>query len=205
MQSINGSYITLLSKKNSPITLNDYKPILLLNSSVKLLTKLLANRLHGVIELTNQYGFIKDRSIQDCLAWLFKYLHLCKDSKKEMVILKLDFEKDCDKIEHMVIYNILEHKGFEPQWLKWMEMIMKSGTFVVLMNGVHVKPFQFNRGVLQGDPLSPLLFVLAMDLLQPIINIVKDLEILILPIQQRCGQDFPIIQYANGTIMILEA
>jgi hypothetical protein len=147
MQSINGSYITLLPKKNSRINLNDNKPILLLNSSVKLLTKLLANRLHGVIELTNQYGFIKDRSIQDCLAWSFKYLHLCKHSKKEMGILKLDVEKAFDKIEHKVIYIILQHKGFRPQWLKWMEMIMESGTFVVLMNGVLVKPFQFKRGV----------------------------------------------------------
>jgi hypothetical protein len=55
------------------------------------------------------------------------------------------------------------------------------------------------------DPLSPLLFVLAADLLQSIVNKAKYLGLLRLPIQNGCGQDFPIIQYANDTIMVREA
>jgi hypothetical protein len=58
----------------------DYKPISLLNSSIKLITKVLANKLQTVIPKIihqNQYGFIKSRSIHDCLTWLFEYLHLC--------------------------------------------------------------------------------------------------------------------------------
>lgn len=65
---INGSYITLIPKSESPRTVNDFRPISLLNYSLKLLTKILANRLQKVILTlvhTNHYGFIKGRSIQD--------------------------------------------------------------------------------------------------------------------------------------------
>jgi hypothetical protein len=76
-----------------------------------------------------------------------------------MVILKLDFEKAFDKLEHSVIVDILKHKGFGAKWLKWMAMIMESGTSSVMLNGVLGKTFHCRRGVRHGDPLSPLLFV----------------------------------------------
>jgi hypothetical protein len=115
LQSINNSYITLIPKVDNPATVSNFRPISLLNSSVKLLTKLLANQLQKVILwaiLQNEYGFLKSRSIQDCLAWSFEYLHLCHRSKKQLVILKLDFEKDFDKVEHDIILKVLQHKRF---------------------------------------------------------------------------------------------
>jgi hypothetical protein len=66
---------------------------------------------------TNQYSFIKGRTIHDCLAWAFQFLHLCHKSKKEIVTLKLDFEKAIDKVEHEVILQVLEHKGFSSKWI----------------------------------------------------------------------------------------
>jgi hypothetical protein len=74
---------------------------------------------------------------------------------------------------------------------------------MVLLNGVPGKVFHRRRGVRQGDPLSPLLFVLAADFLQTLLNKPKDLNILKLPIPLAYTTDFPIIQYADDTLIIM--
>jgi hypothetical protein len=138
------------------------------------------------------------------LAWSFEYLHICHKSKKELIILKLHFEKAFDEIEHQAMLQIMEHKGFDNTWLGWMRSIFASGTSVVLLNGVRGKTFHCRRGVRHGDPLSPLLFVLAADLLQTLLNKSKKQGLINLPIPLRHNADFPILQYADDTLIIME-
>lgn len=118
----------------------------------------------------NQYGFIKGRTIQDYLTWSFQFLHICQQPKKEIILLKLDFEKVFDKVEHYVIIDMLKHKGFPDKWVQLIHAILSSGSSSILFYGVPGKPFKYKQGVRQGDPLSPLLFVLVVDLLQSVIN-----------------------------------
>lgn len=206
LSSINSSVIALIPKKNNPESVDDYWPISLLNYSLKCITKILSTRLQSVIlQLVhqNQYGFIKGRTIQDCLAWAFHFLHICHKSKKEIVILKLDFEKAFDKLEYEVILQVLKHKGFPAKWIDWIHNILSTVTSLVLLNGILGKSFRCRRGVRQGDPLPPLLFVLAADLLQSVINKAWQAGVLKHPISDDFGSDYPIIQYADDTLLLL--
>jgi hypothetical protein len=207
LQSINDAFITLIPKVHSPEGPNDYRPISLLNSCLKLLTKLLANRLQKrILSMVhiNQYGFLKSRTIQNCVAWAFEYIHQCKQSGQEVVILKLDFAKAFDTFEHAALLKILQCKGFDDRWLNWIHMILSTGFSSVLMNGVPGKKFPCRRGVRQGDPLSPILFVEGADLLQSMVNYFVQEGLLIPPLPIP-NTDFPIVQYADDTLLILQA
>jgi len=122
-----------------------------------------------------------------------------------VVILKQDFEKAFDKIEHQTILELLKYKGFNNHWLNWIKAILDSGNSSVLLNGIPGKPFHCKRGVRQGDPLSPLLFVLAADLLQSIINKAWHAGILNHPLLNNFEDFFPIVQYADDTLLIMPA
>lgn len=106
LEAINNSFITLVPKVNNPTTINDFRSISLLNCILKIITKLMANCLQAKITPlihANQYGFIKSGTIQDCLAWAFEYIYQYQHSKREIIILKLDFKKAFNTIEHNTI------------------------------------------------------------------------------------------------------
>ena len=152
LESINEGFITLIPKVRSPETVSDFRSITLLNYCLKILTKLLANRLQKLILKIvhrNQYGFLKGRSIQDCLAWAFEYIHQCQASKEKIILLKLDFAKAFDTIEHDAMLTIMEHMGFDDRWLCWVKCIFSSGKSAALLNGVPGRQYLCKCGVRQ--------------------------------------------------------
>jgi hypothetical protein len=164
IQCINKAFISLVPKVNNPSLVNEYRPTSLINCIIKIITKLLANRLQKVIIPLihqNQYGFNKTITIQDCLAWAFEYIQQCHHSRRQIIILKLDFTKAFDTVEHSAILQMMQHLGFSDKWLAWTQKILETTSTSILLNGMPGKNIDCNRVVRQGDPLSPLLFVLA--------------------------------------------
>jgi len=192
----------------SPSIVNDYRSITLLNCCLKIITKLLANRLQKVILKIihrKQYCFIHGRSIHDCLAWRFRYIHQCQASKQKIVLLKLDFAKAFYTIEREPMINIMKHMRFNDKWLSWIKSIFSSGRSSILLNGLPGRQFQCRHGVRQGDPLSPIIFVFAANLLQSAINDAYRRGLIHLPFPCNGQMDYPIVQYADDTLLLMPA
>jgi hypothetical protein len=115
----------------------------------------------------------------------------------------VDFEKSFDKVQYNAIIYMLRYLRFGDKFISWIENILGSATTSIILNGVPGKTIKCMRGVIQGDPLSPILFVLAAELLQIVVNNAWINEEIQLPLNNSYGQDFPIIQYADDTLLIL--
>ena len=100
--------------------------------------------------------------------------------------------------------QIIINKGFPELWIKWMKIIFTSGTSAALLNGVPGKVFHCKSGMRQGDPLSPLLFLLAADFLQSILNLAQQQGLLSPPMPLPHDHDFPILQYADDTLIFMQ-
>jgi mannosylglycoprotein endo-beta-mannosidase len=86
------------------------------------------------------------------------------------LLLKLDISKAFDSVRWDYLISLMQHRGFPPKWCNWIAAILSTSTSRVLLNGTPLPAIQHGRGLRQGDPLSPLLFVLAIDPLQKLIE-----------------------------------
>ena len=167
--------IILLKKGGRPVCedLDDYRPITLLNTELKILVRVLTNRLQLVI--SNLIGpkrnyAVKGRSIQDNLHLVREIPKGLKDDSKAALI-NLDQSKAFDRVEHRFLATVLETAVFEPEFRKWISMMYHNLQAMVQVNRKDSEAFAIERSVRQGCLLSPLLDVLALD---PLIRRLRD-------------------------------
>ncbi|GKA81332.1 RNA-directed DNA polymerase, eukaryota [Tanacetum coccineum] len=155
----------------------DFRPISLIGSLYKIIAKILANRLVGVLgDLVSevQSAFVADRQILDGPLILNEVLQWCKAKKKQTFIFKIDFEKAYDSVRWDFLGDVLNRFGFGAKWCGWIQECLRSSRGSVLVNGSTTEEFQFYKGLKQGDPLSPFLFILVMESLHLSFKRVED-------------------------------
>ncbi|GKE49611.1 RNA-directed DNA polymerase, eukaryota, partial [Tanacetum coccineum] len=162
----NSSFVALISKILDPKIVSDYRPISLIGSLYKVVTKILATRLSSIISVLIsdvQKAFLLNRQILDGPFIINEILSRCKFKNQQAMIFKVDFAKAYDSIRWDYLDDVLSSFGFGPKWRSWIRGSLNFGKASILVNGSPTSEFQFYRELKQGDPLAPFLFILIME------------------------------------------
>ncbi|KAJ0918826.1 putative RNA-directed DNA polymerase [Helianthus annuus] len=172
-KSCTSSFITLIPKIKDPLSPADFRPISLIGCINKVISKVLVNRLKGVIGKLiseEQSAVICGRNITDGPLMLNELLAWMKTAKKSGMFFKVDIHKAYDSLNWNFLQSIMMQMNFPAKWITWIMATLHSSHGSVLVNGSPTMEFNCTRGLRQGDPLSPFLFLLAMEALSGIMK-----------------------------------
>jgi exonuclease III len=195
--------ISLIPKPNKDSSkLKNWRPITLLNQDYKYLAKCLANRCRKILPdiiSPDQTGFVPNRLIGTNILKAQGIISQLKENQEEGILMGIDFEKAFDTIEWCYIIKALEHFNFPPILINWIRSLYNNISTCIINNGHTSQHFKPSRGVRQGCPLSPILFVISAELLAITVRNNQKIEGLTI-----AGKETKLSQFADDTTFYLK-
>ena len=192
--------ISILPKGTKPREfLKNWRPISLLNTTYKIFSCRIANRLKKVLSLLiheNQKGFLSGRFIGENTRLLYDLIYQAEILNKPGMILLLDFEKAFDSISWKFILNVLKFFNFGDYFIRLVKIILSDFKLCVIQHGIFSQFFKIGRGCRQGDPASPYIFLLCVEIMGLMIRQNRDITGL-----QICNKEYELLQYAGDTTL----
>lgn len=177
----NETHVRLIPKIKTQKAVSDYRPIALCSTHYKIIAKILCKGLKPLLPdiiLPQQSAFVSGRSISDNVLLTHEVLHYLRTStarKHCSMAVKTDMSKAYYRLEWSFLRNVLNQFGFHATWVNWIMECVSSVSYTFLINGSAQGQVIPSRGIRQGDPLSPYLFILCSEVLSGLFRQALDL------------------------------
>jgi hypothetical protein len=158
--------LTLLPKKGDTCEVKNWRPVSLLCTDYKIISKALANRLRDVMDQVvhvDQSYCVPGRSIRDNIVLIRDYLDISNSLDLQLGFISLDQEKAFDRVEHQYLLKVLEAFGFSPGFIAMIRVLYSEVESVLKVNGGLSAPFSIGRGIRQGCSVSGMLYSIAIE------------------------------------------
>ena len=161
------SYITLIPKKDSDHKqMKNYRPISLLNTDYKLITKTLANKIKTILPTLiheDQTCAIPGRTIEQNTHYIRDLIIYAEQTQTQTYVVSIDQEKAFDRLDHKYIHETLENNNIGNYIRTWIDIIYKNPESCVVVNQEISQPFKIERSVRQGCPLSAMIYTICLE------------------------------------------